>query len=338
MESKLPERFEEIHNFSMYLHDSLAQIVAVGERKGIFDCVTSFDSEEKAKKMAELSGKELWDWLEDEDETLVRELSYKQIFVAVLSDFCHFVYEALKASKKGKLPVTYTLLRKPFKDNLLIMEWLLADPEDLMDRFFSGEAEKTAIDLVSSERKQEIIEEAMNKTEFSGNFDSEFLYKVRYDKKADFGLEKIWNKAIHLVTTYEHMKTEEKNLNFVFSDFQSKVSQWEYLYWIVPSLLYHAVEVAEALLKTITEVDEDQIFVRSMLRNLNFLFAQDPPDDNEEFSEFLNQVGEIFDFNCPNCGTDIEMSRENIKTFAAIGEVECQNCSKTVDVKPLFQK
>jgi hypothetical protein len=81
----------------------------------------------------------LFEWLENNGYKLtVYEIYYKQIFVALLSDYCHFIYEALRTSKRGKLTVTYSLLRKPLKENLFYFEWLLADPREFITNFDSG--------------------------------------------------------------------------------------------------------------------------------------------------------------------------------------------------------
>jgi hypothetical protein len=46
----------------------------------------------------------------------------RTVFPALLSDFLHFVCEALATSRKGKLTVTHALLRKPLQDSLFLLK------------------------------------------------------------------------------------------------------------------------------------------------------------------------------------------------------------------------
>ncbi len=134
----IPKPYRFAHNFAFYLHDTLVHHLVSGEQAGIFNLHfelpsnTDFDIE----GFNRLHGEELWQWLEDNDHIWVLdEMVYRQTLAAVLSDLCHFVFEALCCSQKAKLTVTYALLRKPFRENLLILEWLLGDPEGFCTTF-----------------------------------------------------------------------------------------------------------------------------------------------------------------------------------------------------------
>jgi hypothetical protein len=50
--------------------------------------------------------------------------------MALTSDFLHHVYEGLWCLEKRKIVVAFNVLRKPLKDNLTYLCWMLADPED----------------------------------------------------------------------------------------------------------------------------------------------------------------------------------------------------------------
>ena len=80
------------------------------------------------------------------------EQAYRHLVIALLADFCHFVYEALRCIPR-KLTVTYNLLRKPLRDNLLYLEWMLADRNDFMNRFRQG---GDAIDTARLNREQKL--------------------------------------------------------------------------------------------------------------------------------------------------------------------------------------
>lgn len=134
----LPEKYKFNHMYSFFLHDQLVDIIINGERKKKFNVKVKFDDRKLINQFKNLKGEKLYKWLRKngfEDE--LGMLIFKQIYVAVLSDFCHFIHTALKCSEKGKLSVTYSLLRKPLKDHLFILEWLLANPNDFLKKFNS---------------------------------------------------------------------------------------------------------------------------------------------------------------------------------------------------------
>jgi len=119
----LPEKFKFNHVYSFFLHDYLANLIVKGETGEKFNINIKFDKSEKEiiNEFSDLQGEELFEWLNEngfKDE--VDMLTYKHVFAAVLSDFCHFIHTALICSEKGKLSVTYSLLRKPFKDYFYI--------------------------------------------------------------------------------------------------------------------------------------------------------------------------------------------------------------------------
>lgn len=90
--------------------------------------------------------------------------------------------------------------------------------------------------------KKEVIESSINHIPYPV-FEGDFIYNLRYSKKEEYGLEKLWQKATHIVTTNQHYQTETGNLNFVFSTSKGKQEQWNYLYLILPCVLFYAFQV-----------------------------------------------------------------------------------------------
>ena len=75
----------------------------------------------------------------------------------------------------------------------------------------------------------------------------DYLYEIRYDKTKLYGLESMWNKANHLITSCKNYSTEDMNLNFVFSQENDKINQWESFYTLLPGLLMHTIFVSDAI-------------------------------------------------------------------------------------------
>lgn len=328
MPDVLPKEFRFSHDFAFFLHDMLAGVIVEGEKAGIFDVHFEFESEDEAAAFGSLKGEELWEWLATNDKTSHYELIYKQICVALLSDFCHFVYEGLQCSKKGKLSVAYSLLRKPFKDNLLVFEWLLADPTDFIKKFYREDPSIYAPQKLSAERKLEIISSALQKTNSCKSFEAEFIYDLRYNRTANYGLAGAWDKATHLVTTFEQIKTTPQNFNFVFRSREAEHSQWKSLYTSIPYLLFYTVAVVEAFVATFAtraNAEDDMIPVRA---GVGFaLWVKSMKPEKSRFSDFADVV-----FDCPHCNRRIRLGGRNMRSFYEKNEIKCHSCKAAMSI------
>jgi len=250
----LPDKFIFKHHFTFFLYDILAKIVKTGEEKGIFYHSINLKDIDEAEKLKNIPDADILDYLNKNGyEADADEIIKKQIFDAILSDFLHYVYTALDTSEKAKLSVSFALLRKPFKDNLFILEWLLADPHDFLRKFQSNNSNtEIAIDKISPERKKSIISTSNSKIKFPFLPD-DYLYEIRYDKTKLYGLESMWNKANHLITSCKNYSTEDMNLNFVFSQENDKINQWESFYTLLPGLLMYTIFVSDAIYRTFSD-------------------------------------------------------------------------------------
>lgn len=219
MPDVLPKEFEFSHKFCIFLHNSMAQFIIEGEPSGFFQTSFQPKSEKETEELEKNPDLFIFDWLEDKGYSeVLGEVLLKSIFPGLLSDFCHFVLEALNCSRKGKLTVTYALLRKPFRENLHYMEWMLSDPESLLNTFYNQPSKELSFSKIGNpDRAKAIIKEAVDRTPHKEVFDANFIYDLRFNKQAGFGFEPLWNKAIHLVTTKTPLETEQCNFNFIFS-------------------------------------------------------------------------------------------------------------------------
>lgn len=334
--SHLPEEFEFSHWYSFFLHDQLVETLKSAEEANVFNSIIQFKDESHGKAVEGLSGEEFILWLENngyKEEVLV--LYYKQLCAALLSDFLHFIYESLKCSRKGKLTVAYALLRKPLKENLFYMEWLLARPGDFLDRFEKENPHRFKLPFPEEPIESEhiaIIKEAIENTRAGKWMPPGFIHELRFKKDSPISLEPLWQKANHLVTTFKYMETEECNLNFVFSDSNAHYSQWSGYYQFVPILLFHAVEVIEALLKRFAKRENEETDIMP-LRTIAgmMLYLKNPPWESDmadaisDFGATLQEAG----LSCPRCGKEFHFHQENISLFYENGSLECeQGCGE----------
>lgn len=334
--SHLPEEFEFSHWFSFFLHDQLVETLKSAEKAEVFNSTIQFKDESHGKAIEGLSGEEFILWLEGngyKEEVLV--LYYKQLCAALLSDFLHFIYESLKCSRKGKLTVAYALLRKPLKENLFYLEWLLARPGDFLERFEKDNPHRFKLPFPKESTESEhiaIIREAVKNTKTGEWMEPEFIHELRFKKNSPISLEPLWQKANHLITTFKYMETEECNLNFVFSDSDAHYSQWSGYYQFVPILLFHAVEVIEALLKSFARRENEEADIMPLRTVAGMmLYLENPPWETDmaeailDFGATLQEAG----LNCPKCGAEFQFHQRNISLFYDSGSLECeQGCGE----------
>jgi hypothetical protein len=336
MPSFLPTKYKTSHRFALELHDELVSIVVQGEANGIFAAECTLREPNHSKAIDGLCGVQLWEWLRSEGySTVVEDLTYRQCIVGLLSDLCHYIFESLQCSRKGKTAVAFSLLRKPLKDNLFYLEWMLADRAGFLKAFAEG---GDAIDVtrVSPERKVSVIRQALGRTG-SAVWSPEFLYELRYDKSASFGLEAMWNKATHLITTCRSFTTDSNNFNFIFSNRDDMNGQWEQYYILLPILLLHAVDVACALEATIVAIDGDEASWQRFRRTLGFLLWADKrlgQNDKDLLAPVCAVANEV-PLNCPNCESRFKLDRLNLRRLYRKDSLVCNACAATFDLRAL---
>lgn len=126
MAKVLPRKFALGHDLCFVLHDLLAEHVVEGERAGLLVFDVSLNRPEDAKAMEGLEGEEFWHWCQENGyRHILDQYSFRNLVFGLLSDMCHFIYEGLKCSEKGKLSVAFSNFRKPLQDNLFYLEWIL---------------------------------------------------------------------------------------------------------------------------------------------------------------------------------------------------------------------
>ena len=337
----LPEKYRFSHEFCFFLHDQIVEALRSGEAASIFHHEITME-EHELSAIEGLVGDELFEWFESNGhKDIVLILYYKQLCAALLSDMLNFIYEALQCSKKGKLTVTYALLRKPFKENLFYLEWLLSDPGAFLLRFDLGNIKELSINSALSDKdKISIISKALDKTTAGNWLTPEFLYELRFDKKSEISMEPLFQKANHLVTTFRFLETEGQNFNFVFSDRNSWDSQWDQLYTFLPILLFHAVEICEALLAKFAQRADgfDLTEIRTLI---GFAFwSRDCAlefDHEILFKEIREHLSSA-NLNCDNCKSPITFTDDQLLALYQDYSISCDECGWKFDLWKMHEK
>lgn len=333
--NRLPPEFKFSQQYCFVLNDILVAYLDAFDQSELWNLEITFEEDERDRinDLTRLAGDDLVsNLLDTEYETVSKAIVYRHTVRGLISDYCHFIYESLACAQKGKMTVAYALLRKPLKDNLYHMEWILTDPEDYFRALKNHDRKQIAVEKVPVERKKMVIESAIQQSDEAAWSDMELLYDLRYNKNADWGFESGWNMANHIVTTYKAYETEPLNLNFVFSNVEDIRMQWLHLYSMLPLILYHAVSVGRALFRSIAELEERDVHADETRMKLGFIqWAQEEFQPVEFRKSMSRMVSSSLDFDviCPTCDKNIPYSDDLARQMIINWSVTCQYCGET---------
>jgi hypothetical protein len=173
------------------------------------------------------------------------------MFPAILGDMLHCFYEALETSRKAKLGISFMLLRKPLQESLYVLEAVIADRADFAKKLTEDPIKLWSQGIGGREAHARNIQKVLDAIGESDRFDAAYLAQLRYDKSAEDGFDGICNKAMHLFTDHKAIKTERMNINFIFSNRDSMLTQWSYIYSRLPYLLVYMHSIVEHVCKGI---------------------------------------------------------------------------------------
>lgn len=241
-ETKLPEDFHFNHNFSVHLYDQLVSLIKDNDLEDKIS--VSLDISDNLEQYDEKK-EHVLDWMKRNGFSVqYNTIISLHTFFSVLSDTIQFIFSALHCAKNMRLTVSYNLVRKPFLENVLILEQIFTE-EDSFLRNFESNPENFDPGKLKKERKMEIISKCLKKANIEF-LRADHLYESRYDTTNSSSIYALSNLATHLVTTrHDAFKTESQNLNFVFSNLDQWESQAEHFYQLMPFQLIYLLEITD---------------------------------------------------------------------------------------------
>jgi hypothetical protein len=194
----LPDLHRTAHELCFVIHDMMAQLLLSGHKASAFKVAIQFrdDADREA-----LEKGDIFSWLEASrrvDERIAILVS--TVLPAVLGDMLHCFYEALETSRKGKLSISFMLIRKPLQESLFLLEAIVADRQNFAEKLTYDPIKLGSQKTGGVEAHAKRIQGVLDLLGESHRFDAGYLAGLRYDKEASDGFDGICNKAIHLFT------------------------------------------------------------------------------------------------------------------------------------------
>lgn len=235
----------------------LVELLRAGEEQDIFMLNIPFQDESDRQMCEEAD--DILEWLEGSGRTVERnELLKRHVFPALLSDLLHFFYEALESSRKAKLNVAYTLIRKPIQENLFLLEVIATDLDNFSRYLIENPLRLRAGKAGGLEAHTARIAMVLQTIGEEDRFDAGYLAQIRYQKMED-GFDGICNHAMHLFTEHKAIKTENLNINFIFSGEDERQTQWYYLYSRLPYILFYTRRLVEFVYATFARTNPEYL-------------------------------------------------------------------------------
>lgn len=242
----LDSKFEDSHDLCFLIHDIMVQLLHSAEKQKAFN--QTFDLTDVEAKSLESTEGHIIEWLEDNKKYKESSLVIRStVLPALLSDMMHCIYETLQASKKGKLTIAYMLIRKPLQESLFVLESMALDRKKFIEDFTNEQKKLSPSSTGGLDGHISRIEKVLKKLDFPAveSFDASYIAQLRYDKSIEDSFDGVCNKAMHLFTSRKTLKTESRNINFIFARGEQYPSLWAFSYSRLPYLLYYIYQLVE---------------------------------------------------------------------------------------------
>lgn len=320
----LPEEYHFAHNIAVRLHDDLVWLVKDKKIQNKLNVTIKF---EKGDKQPSKNEKDIFDWLiKSGRQDVVDEIISKNVSLAVTSDICHFVFQALDSAKKYKMAVAYALIRKPFLENLIIIEQLLVDEKKFLINF-EANPEKFDPGKLNDVQKNYLIEKSLSKIK-SDFLDQEIIFQLRFDKTNPDSLYALTNLATHLVTTrHPQFKTESNNLNFIFSGHEEWDAQHSHFYYFIPYILCYTAEVIDRYLYEKKMITSGFYKKRKFYRLIAQILLHDNIGQKSiNGNSTANKITRTMKIRCKSCKKNNQLYKSDLFTLINNKYILCKYC------------
>jgi hypothetical protein len=329
----IPSKYWPAHEFCFHMHDQILTMLIEYETKGAHLAVEGAIKSARVAESYDVDQFDLIAFLKNDD--LGKAYEHHLISHSVMgltADMLNFLYEALMCFEKRKFTVAYSLLRKPFKENLLFLSWILSSPEDFVKNFES-DTSKTLNNL-NKDKQLEILENAINKLDISELYTSDLIWKLIFSKTDANSFEVKWQRATHLITTYgDNLRTKPYEINFIFKNPMDD-ELYEALYDFLPYVMSFVLNVCLKCFNLISGLNQ-QTYSHLLLTTMGCCeILISPRPGKLKMGGFINDaLGSLL--KCLHCEKSMRIKKSNALKLYLHEVMECERCGLESQV-PLY--
>lgn len=205
------------HEFCFHLHDLILGLLLQMEQQKAGLVKFEIASDEEKNLLS--SDIHILDFLEATGRGDVeRRAVINHVCNALYADMLHFIHDGLRALEKRKFSVALSLLRKPFKESLIIAA-LMCDDEENFFKTMKYDAKNLLNKKIMDEMAvKKLFSDVVSNTEGAKFTNSDRIWDISFNFKNEYGLASLFDKATHLVTEFRRNQTENYNLNLIFKN------------------------------------------------------------------------------------------------------------------------
>lgn len=321
----IPKGSRPYHEYCFYLHDTMAGLLVQMEIQKASHVSFTIENDQELELLE--NGIHPLDFLSETGrEDLERRAAINHICIALYADILHFIYEGLIALEKRKFSVAFCLLRKPFKEGLLILAQMCADEEAFFNRFKMDLNELLDFRKLNEEKIKSILENAMRSCECPPLIDADNIYDCFFNRKNDMGLAGMFDKATHLITGFRHIQTENYNLNFIFKNPLDDDVYGEDVYIQISTMLM-LLSLIQIELYSRMRKQKDSYKTWAIYTSIGAYEALFAPGRSKTAAHINKMLSEFL--RCPMCDAQIRVKKNDIPRLLLGETLDCDNCLTT---------
>lgn len=320
----MPRNTVPRHEFCFWLHDQAARLLVEASHSGQIEDWHEAISSALSMLDDSVDRNKILSAIADTGGTLSVPMKI-DIFVAVLSDTLHFIYEALRAFEKRKFNVAFSLLRKPLTENLIILSRLVSDDDAFIRSFADGTLQQRQVTQIDSSERIKLFNSVIEKLPVGSPFTGELIDEIAFSKNAPNGLQIRMQQSMHLITTRHHaLLTPQLGINRIFFDEQGDENYSAYD--SLPSIIFFILQIAISKFSTYLTTDErstNEIIVRAL-----GIYANLHEGRIDYLSRHLNRTLVDF-FKCEWCEDgDAKIRKKHVAKFYLHDQIHCTRCNR----------
>lgn len=321
----IPRRWRLAHSYCFFLHDECVRALVEYESAGAHHVTINFESQISVEEFSRLAD-------EDPTEALLktgypaeaRRVVLNTIMMGMVSDCLHHLFEALRCFEKRKIVVGFNLLRKPLKQNLLYLAWMLGDEDGFYTEFMSGNPENLSQKKIGNLRL-EIFSKAIARMPEAVPFVPEMLEKVIYDRKFNLGFEQAFEHAVHLITIERlELRTAPQNFNFIFKN-HADDDTYDALYSWAPYILFFLAHVILELFNRMRSMDGGVKTAFAVRGLFTFMLLEGGTGEKVMLNELNRMLANVA---CDHCKAPLKVTSFNAGRILLTDSFRCAMCRR----------